>query len=66
MGVCYLNGEDIGEAMVRQGLARDCPRISGGRYGEAEVQAAADGGLLGESTPCPGIAGRAESPRTPR
>jgi micrococcal nuclease len=25
-GVCYLDGADISDVMVRRGLARDCPR----------------------------------------
>ena len=54
VGVCYLNGEDVGEAMVRQGLARDCPRFSGGRYVEAEVQAAAQGATIGRAYALPG------------
>jgi endonuclease YncB( thermonuclease family) len=29
VGVCYLDGHDIAMTMVRQGLARDCPRASG-------------------------------------
>ncbi len=33
---CFLAGRDIGEIMVRLGLARDCPRYSGGRYAAAE------------------------------
>ena len=33
VGVCYLNGEDTGEAMVRQGLARDCPGSAVGAMG---------------------------------
>jgi len=33
---CYLNGHDIGLILVQVGLARDCPRYSGGRYAEAE------------------------------
>jgi micrococcal nuclease len=32
-GVCYLDGGDITEALVSAGLARVCPRYSGGRYG---------------------------------
>ena len=36
---CFLAGEDIGEIMVRLGLARDCPRYSGGRYAAAEREA---------------------------
>jgi len=31
-GICYLAGQDIGAAVVRAGLARDCPAFSGGRY----------------------------------
>jgi micrococcal nuclease len=30
VGVCYLDSADIAEVMVREGLARDCPRFSGG------------------------------------
>ena len=33
VGVCYLDdGTDIGAAIITEGLARDCPRFSGGRY----------------------------------
>ena len=32
VGWCYLDGQDIAEALVRAGLARDCPRFSGGQY----------------------------------
>jgi len=35
-GVCFLDGEDIAVEMVRRGLARDCPRFSGGRYAVIE------------------------------
>lgn len=34
--ICYLDGEDIGAAMVALALARDCPRYSGGRYAALE------------------------------
>jgi hypothetical protein len=54
VGICYLQGEDIGEAMLRQGVARDCPRFSGGRYVEAEVQAAAHGATIGRAYALPG------------
>jgi len=30
-GTCYLNGQNIGAAMIAAGLALDCPRYSGGR-----------------------------------
>jgi len=31
-GICYVAGRDIAAAVVRAGLARDCPALSGGRY----------------------------------
>jgi len=39
IGVCYLNGQDIGAAIIAAGLARDCPRFSGGRYDEFNTTA---------------------------
>jgi endonuclease YncB( thermonuclease family) len=54
VGVCYLNGEDIAEVMVREGLARDCPRFSAGRYAEAERQAASGGSTIRVTYPLPG------------
>ena len=36
VGICYLKGEDIGMAVIKAGLALDCPRYSGGRYQAAE------------------------------
>ena len=53
-GMCYLDGVDISEAMVRRGLARDCRRFSQGRYAEAERRAAADGTTIGWAYPLPG------------
>lgn len=41
VGICYLNGRDIGAAVIGAGLALDCPRYSGGRYAKLEVPAAA-------------------------
>ena len=38
VGWCYLDGQDVAEALVRAGLARDCPRFSGGQYAAAEPQ----------------------------
>ena len=32
IGVCYLDGRDIAAELIGAGLARDCPRFSGGRY----------------------------------
>jgi hypothetical protein len=37
--VCYLDdGTDIGAAIITEGLARDCPRYSGGRYEVYETE----------------------------
>jgi micrococcal nuclease len=49
VGVCFLDGRDIAKALIRVGLARDCPRFSGGRYAVIEAQAAADGATIQES-----------------
>jgi len=40
VGICYLNGQDIGATLIGAGLALDCPRFSGGRYAEVERQGA--------------------------
>lgn len=32
VGICYVDGQDIAGAVIRKGLARDCPKFSGGRY----------------------------------
>ena len=37
VGTCYLDGEDIGIAMIAAGMALDCPRYSGGRCVGVEV-----------------------------
>ncbi|WP_425405865.1 thermonuclease family protein [Hwanghaeella sp.] len=39
VGVCYLDGADISALIIREGLARDCPRYSGGKYAADERQA---------------------------
>jgi micrococcal nuclease len=41
VGICYLDGKDIGKAIIENGLARDCPRYSHGRYATAERRQAA-------------------------
>jgi micrococcal nuclease len=41
VGICYLDGKDIGATVIANGLALDCPRYSGGRYAEYEVKGAA-------------------------
>lgn len=40
VGTCFV-GEDIGAAVIAAGLARDCPRFSGGRYRALERPEAA-------------------------
>jgi micrococcal nuclease len=51
---CYLEGRDIAAIMVEQGLARDCPRFSGGRYAVIEAQAVVEGATIRESYRLPG------------
>jgi micrococcal nuclease len=57
-GICYLDGEDVAAVLVQQGLARDCPRFSGGRYAQAERRAAAEGSTIGEVYTLPGYCRR--------
>jgi len=40
VGICHLGGRDIGAAVIKSGLALDCPKFSGGRYKAVEVEAA--------------------------
>jgi endonuclease YncB( thermonuclease family) len=54
VGICFLDGKDIAAGMVAAGLARDCPRFSGGRYQQAEMQAAATGATIGRTCQLPG------------
>ena len=45
VGSCFVGeagGEDIGAAVIAAGLARDCPRFSGGRYRALERPEAAN------------------------
>src|SRR4051794_1481739 len=41
VGWCYRDGRDIAGELIGAGLARDCPRYSGGRYEAVERPAAA-------------------------
>ena len=47
VGWCYLDGQDIAEALVEAALARDCPRYSGGRYAAVEPAAARESPFSG-------------------
>jgi len=40
VAVCFLNGEDIGALLIKQGLARDCPRYSKRRYEDLDRDSA--------------------------
>jgi len=40
VGICFLDGQDIGAIAVANGHALDCRRYSGGRYRELETTAA--------------------------
>jgi micrococcal nuclease len=40
VGVCFLDGQDIGAIAVAEGHALDCRRYSGGRYRQLETPAA--------------------------
>lgn len=43
VGVCFVDGTDVGGEMVRLGFARDCPAFSFGRYDAHERIARAAG-----------------------
>ncbi len=53
VAVCTVDGRDLGAALVAAGLARDCPRFSGGRYAALERAAAARGAPIGRVYPLP-------------
>jgi endonuclease YncB( thermonuclease family) len=36
VGICRVDGEDLAELVIGAGLARDCPRYSGGRYADGQ------------------------------
>ncbi len=63
VAVCTINGEDLAAALVRAGLALDCPQYSGGRYAAAERAAVADGANLRASFVLPS---RCEGEKTAR
>jgi micrococcal nuclease len=54
VAVWYLEGIDIEAEIVRMGLARDCPRYSGGRHAAAELEAAKQGATIRERYRLPG------------
>jgi endonuclease YncB( thermonuclease family) len=40
VGWCHRDGRDIAAEVIKAGLARDCPRYSGGRYAAIDPAAA--------------------------
>ena len=40
VGICYLDEQDIGARLIANGLVLDCPRYSGDRYADYEVEGA--------------------------
>ena len=55
VGLCEWDGLDIARILVREGLARDCPRFSRGRYAEDERNAKKTG--LRDAYPLPDYCG---------
>ena len=53
VGVCFVDGVDVGESLIKDGFARDCPRFSGGRYAEAEHTAKQNGATISETYKLP-------------
>ena len=43
VGVCFVDGIDVGGEMIRLGFARDCPAFSLGRYDVLELEAVGAG-----------------------
>ena len=54
VGICFADGEDLGQVLVAEGVARDCARFSGGRYAEAEAEARRAGRDLSRIYDLPG------------
>jgi micrococcal nuclease len=38
VGTCFVNGNDIGAEIIKQGFALDCAHYSGGKYRQFEPQ----------------------------
>ena len=54
VGVCFVDGLDVGAAMVGGGWALDCPAYSGGMYAAAEAAARSAGRDLARTYVRPG------------
>jgi endonuclease YncB( thermonuclease family) len=53
IGVCFIDGADLGAVMIKMGVARDCPAYSGGRYRNLEESAAVSGSPITIIYPLP-------------
>ena len=42
VGTCFIEGKDVGTAVIKAGLALDCSRYSGGRYKGVETAVGRD------------------------
>jgi len=51
---CTMGGGDLSWTMVSMGVARDCPRDSGGLYEDAELDAERDGATIRKHYKLPG------------
>lgn len=58
VAICRVGGRDVGAMIIRAGLARDCPRFSGGRYLADERAARAQGRDLSRRYILPGYCRR--------
>jgi hypothetical protein len=53
IAVCYLEDVDIGEQLIREVRARDCPRFSVAQYKLAELEAGERGATISETYDLP-------------
>ena len=54
VGICYVDGVDVGSALIKAGFARDCPNFSKGRYSTDERIAKESGRDLSLTYKLPG------------
>ena len=54
IGICYLEGADVAVEMMSAGKARNCPKLSAGRYRDAELKSASAGVRIGRADVPPG------------
>ena len=58
IGTCFHDGQDIAATVIAAGLARDCPRYSGGRYEAFQTAASERLPLPAYCAPRDGAGGR--------